>query len=57
MPAKKPPPKDEKPQKERFIEAAKKAGVDADEFERALEKIAPPKRYSKTPRSDRKNGD
>jgi hypothetical protein len=45
MPAKKPPPKDEKPQKERFKEAAKKAGgVDADAFERALGKIAPPKK-------------
>jgi len=44
MPAKKPPPKDEKPQKERFIEAAKKAGVEADAFEKAMGKIAPPKK-------------
>lgn len=44
MPAKKPPPKDEKPQKERFIEAGKKAGVDGDAFEKALGKIAPPKK-------------
>ncbi len=45
MPAKKPPPKDEKPQKERFKEAAEKAGgIDGDAFERAIGKIAPPKR-------------
>ena len=44
MPAKKPPPKNEKPQKERFIEAAKAAGVESEAFERALEKIAPPVR-------------
>lgn len=44
MPAKKPPAKDEKPQKDRFIEAAKKAEVDVDAFDRAMDKIAPPKR-------------
>lgn len=45
MPAKKPPPKDEKPQKERFIEAANKAGgVDAEAFEKAMGAIAPPKK-------------
>lgn len=44
MPSKKPPAKDEKPQKERFIEAAKEAGVDAAAFERAVGKIAPPKK-------------
>lgn len=45
MPAKKPPPKDEKPQSERFKEAAKKAGgIDGDTFERAIGKVAPPKR-------------
>lgn len=44
MPAKKPPPKDEKPQKERFIEAGKKAGVDGDAFERAMDNLAPPKK-------------
>lgn len=43
MPAKKPPPKDEKPQKERFIEAAKEAGVDGEAFERAMERVAPPR--------------
>lgn len=47
MPAKKPPPKNEKPQRERFIEAAKEAGVNPDEFERALGKIAPPVKPSK----------
>jgi transposase-like protein len=41
MPAKKPPNPDEKPQKERFIEAAKKAEVDPDAFDRALKKILP----------------
>lgn len=44
MAAKKPPPKGEKPQKERFIEAAKAAGVDGDAFERAMDKLAPPKK-------------
>jgi hypothetical protein len=44
MPAKKPTPKDEKPQKQRFMEAAK--AVEADEsgkeFERAVKKVAQP---------------
>jgi hypothetical protein len=44
MAAKKPPPKGEKPQKQRFIEAAKKAGVDGDAFERVMKKLAPPKK-------------
>ena len=43
MPAKKPPPKDEKPQKERFIEAGKKAGVDEGALDRAIGKILPPR--------------
>jgi hypothetical protein len=43
MPAKKPPAKDEKPQKERFIEAAKKAEVDVDAFDRVMKKITPPR--------------
>ena len=46
MAAKKPPKKGEKPQKERFIEAAKEAGVDSEAFERAMGKIAPPKKRS-----------
>jgi hypothetical protein len=39
-------PKDERPQRERFIETARALGVDETgaEFQRALEKIAPPKR-------------
>jgi len=41
MPAKKPPDPNEKPQKQRFIEAAKKAEVDPDAFDRALKKILP----------------
>lgn len=44
MAAKKPPKKGEKPQKERFIEAAKAAGVDGDAFERVMGKIAQPKK-------------
>lgn len=44
MPAKKPRPKDEKPQKERFIEAAKAAGVDAEAFDKAIERVVPPKK-------------
>jgi hypothetical protein len=47
MPAKKTPPRDEKPQKQRFEEAARKAEVDPDKFERAMERIAPPKRPAK----------
>lgn len=43
MPAKKPPAKGEKPQKERFIEAAKKAEVDVDAFDRVMGKIIPRK--------------
>jgi hypothetical protein len=49
MPAKKPPPKDEKPQKERFIEAAKEAGVDLKKFETAMGKITPPRSPKKKP--------
>lgn len=44
MPAKKPRPKDEKPQKERFKEAATKAEVDKEAFERAMDRIAKPKK-------------
>lgn len=44
MPKKKPPPKDEKPQSERFKEAAKSTGADATgkEFEQAMRKIVTP---------------
>lgn len=46
MPAKKPPKADEKPQRERFIEAARAAGMDETgaEFERAFAVIVPAKR-------------
>lgn len=44
MPAKKPRPKDEKPQKERFIEAAKEAGVDTEQFDKVMRKILPAKK-------------
>jgi hypothetical protein len=47
MAAKKPPKKGEKPQKERFIEAAKEAGVDEEAFERVMKKIAPPAKSRK----------
>lgn len=47
MPAKKPTDPKEKPQKQRFIEAAKKAGVGAEAFEQAMEKIAQPRRPAK----------
>jgi len=43
MPKKKPPAPDEKPQKERFKEAARDtgAGTSGDAFERAVKKIVP----------------
>jgi hypothetical protein len=44
MPAKKPPPKGEKPQKQRFIEAAKKAEVDTDKFDRVMRQLLPAKK-------------
>lgn len=46
MPARKPRPKDEKPQFERFLETARKveAGETDEELERALDKIAPPRK-------------
>lgn len=45
MPARKPPQPDERPQFDRFIEAARRIGAaETDEaLERAIEKIAPPK--------------
>jgi len=45
MPKKKPPKRGEKPQKERFLEAAKSTGADASgkEFERAIKAIVPVK--------------
>ncbi len=56
MPARK-PKTDEKPQFERFLEAVKQSGAEeTDEaFERAIKKIAPPRRparvSNKTPRT------
>lgn len=44
MAAKKPPKKGEKPQKDRFIEAAKEAGVDGEQFERVMDRLTPPKK-------------
>jgi hypothetical protein len=46
MPARKPPPPDEKPQRERFIETAREIGAseDPEEFERVFrEVVKPPK--------------
>lgn len=47
MPAKKPPPKDEKPQKDRFKEAARKAGADQSgaEFEKVFKKVVKPAKH------------
>ncbi len=44
MPARKPPPLDEKPQRERFIETAREIGASEDpkEFERVFQKIVKP---------------
>ncbi|MCL4714603.1 MAG: hypothetical protein KJZ75_06820 [Hyphomonadaceae bacterium] len=41
-----PKPKDTRPQRERFEEAARQAGVDetGEAFERAMEVVAPPKK-------------
>ena len=44
MPTKKPPDPNEKPQKKRFIEAARKAEVDEAEFEKVMRKLLPAKR-------------
>ena len=38
------PPVREKPQSERFIEAAQEAGVTDEAFDKALTKVAPPKK-------------
>jgi len=44
MPARKPPPPDEKPQRERFIETAREIGAseDPEEFERAFREVMRP---------------
>jgi hypothetical protein len=46
MPKRKPPDPNERPQRERFIEAAREVAVDesGEEFERAFREIVPPKR-------------
>jgi hypothetical protein len=43
-PSKAAPPLDQKPQRERFIEAAREAGVTDESFDKALTKVAPPRR-------------
>jgi len=54
MPARKPPPPDEKPQFERFIETARAigAGETDEELERVIRKIAPPQ-TKVTPKASR----
>lgn len=49
MPKKKPSEADEKPQHDRFKEAAREAGADesGETFERAFGKIVPPKKPAK----------
>jgi len=49
MPAKKPPPRNEKPQKQRFMEAAKDTGADVSgrEFERAVKQVVKPAKAPK----------
>lgn len=44
MPARKPPPPDEKPQRERFIETAREIGASEvpEEFERVFKLVVPP---------------
>jgi hypothetical protein len=49
MPARKPPPLDEKPQRERFIDTARQIGASEDpaEFERAFKAVMRSKEESK----------
>jgi hypothetical protein len=53
MPKKKPPDPGEKPQWERFVEAAKEVGFDesGEEFERAFKRIVPERRPSHAKRN------
>jgi len=46
MPKKKPRPKDEKPQKQRFIDTAKEVGADqtGEVFEEAIKRVLPTKK-------------
>jgi hypothetical protein len=54
MPAKKPPPPDEKPQRDRFIEAAREHGASEDpaEFERVFRKVMAPQKGAPKPADD-----
>jgi len=54
MPKKKPSPAGERPQHDRFKDAARETGADESgkEFERAFTIIVPPARQKRTPRSD-----
>jgi hypothetical protein len=57
MPARKPPPPDEKPQRERFIEGARELGAseDPEDFERVFRQVMKPEKPApngkKTPHS------
>lgn len=44
-----PKPKDTRPQRERFEEAAAAAGVDAEEFDRVMKGLTPPKKPRSRP--------
>lgn len=52
MPRKSPPPPDEKPQRERFIETARETGAseDPEEFERVFREIISPHPSPKLPK-------
>ena len=61
MPARKPPPPDEKPQRERFIEAAREIGAseNAEDFERVFRTVMKPEKLMRgspptNPPTDRK---
>lgn len=58
MPARKPPPPDEKPQIERFIEAAREAGLseDPEDFERVFHKVVKPKSITPSARHPHRTG-
>lgn len=58
MPARKPPPPDEKPQYERFLEAAREHGTseDPEVFERVFAKVVKPARVIPSDSPLRRNG-
>lgn len=58
MPARKPPPPDEKPQRERFIEGARELGAseDPEDFERVFRQVMKPKTVTASGSPPRRNG-